>query len=392
MDASSSTRSTAGTWRTALVAAAGTLLVAATYGMARFGVGLFAPRLVDERPDLAPAVGWAAGAQFLSYAFAALVAARLSDRRPRQGVALAGATAALGCAGVAVSSTPATFVLSTFVGGMGAGFASPALVRVVDAVVSGPARATTQSLVNTGTAFGVVASGVIVLSVAGTTPAWLLMAAATAGAAALVLVATRDREGLSGAPGDATGGAAPAVHGSLVPAAVAAATTGVGSALIWTYGPLLASREGVVDGDRTGLMWIALGLGGLLGPATGVVVERLGLTSAWRLFAGLLVLADLVLAASLALDLPWATYAAMALFGAGYMCLSGVLILWARRVRPGSAGAGTAMLFVALAVGQALGAVLVEPGADVLGAVGVTLVAAALCLLGGSLALSTPRR
>src|SRR5699024_9693655 len=46
----------------AAVACLGTLLVAATYGMARFGVGLFAPRLVAERPDLAAVVGWAAAA------------------------------------------------------------------------------------------------------------------------------------------------------------------------------------------------------------------------------------------------------------------------------------------------------------------------------------------
>ena len=43
--------------RSVAVALAGTLLIASTYGMARFGVGLFAPRLVAERPELAPVVG-----------------------------------------------------------------------------------------------------------------------------------------------------------------------------------------------------------------------------------------------------------------------------------------------------------------------------------------------
>ena len=34
--------------RSVAVALAGTLLIASTYGMARFGVGLFAPRLVAD--------------------------------------------------------------------------------------------------------------------------------------------------------------------------------------------------------------------------------------------------------------------------------------------------------------------------------------------------------
>ena len=85
--------------RSVAVALAGTLLIASTYGMARFGVGLFAPRLLAERPELAPVVGWAAAAQFVSYSLAAAVAARVSDRRPRAAVLAAGTTAALGCVG-----------------------------------------------------------------------------------------------------------------------------------------------------------------------------------------------------------------------------------------------------------------------------------------------------
>ncbi|MFC6258756.1 hypothetical protein ACFP5Z_17060, partial [Kocuria oceani] len=74
-------------------AAAGMLLIAATYGMARFGVGLFAPRIGAKRPELTDVLGWAGAAQFTSYSLAAVLAARLVDRRPRAGLLLAGATA-----------------------------------------------------------------------------------------------------------------------------------------------------------------------------------------------------------------------------------------------------------------------------------------------------------
>ena len=136
---------------------------------------------------------------------------------------------------------------------------------------------------------------------------------------------------------------------------------------------------------RVGWLWIALGLGGLVGPLTGVVVERLGPRRSWRLFAGVLALADVALAGAVGLDLTWQAFAAMALFGAGYMCLSGVLLLWGRAAFAGAAGAGTSVLFIALAVGQALGSVGFGAAQGHAGPIGTVLVAASLCAIGGGL-------
>jgi hypothetical protein len=75
----------------------------------------------------------------------------------------------------------------------------------------------------------------------------------------------------------------------------------------------------------------------------------------------------------------------MAIFGAGYMCLSGVLILWARAMWQTAAGAGTSMLFIALAVGQALGSTGLELAPTQTRPVSTVLAAAALCAIGGGL-------
>jgi MFS family permease len=342
--------------RSLAVAVLGTLLIASTYGMARFGVGLFAPRLVAERPALAPVVGWAAAAQFVSYAVAAAVASRTSDRSPRAGLLLAGTTASLGCLGVATTASPGWLVVVVLVGGAGAGLASPALVRVVDALVEPRRAATAQSLVNTGTAVGVVVAGVLALAVPSVAAAWWAMAAVNAAAAAglLVLVGRQDL-------GTRAGTGTSYDWRALVVPAVAAVVVGAGSALLWSYGPLVVTRSGPVAEARVGLLWIALGIGGLLGPLTGRLVDRAGLRGAWVGSVGAVVAAHLALGAGLGLGLAWPTYVAMAAFGAGYMCLSGVLILWARREWPDAAGRGTSLLFIALAVGQALGAVVLDP-------------------------------
>jgi len=361
----------------------GMVLIASTYGMARFGVGLFAPRLVAERPDLAPVVGWAAAAQFTSYSLAAALAARLSDVRPRTGVALAGVAASVGCLGVATTASAPWLVVSVFVGGTGAGFASPALVRVVDAVTAPERAAGAQSLVNTGTAVGVVVTGVLALAVPSVAAAWLLMAAVNAAAAGGVLLLVRHSPGLRAA--DVPGSSSSYDWRTLATPAAGAAVVGAGSALVWSFGPLLATRSGPIDGSRVGLLWIALGVGGLLGPLTGRLVERCGLRGAWAVSVGAVVGANLALAAGLALGLAWATYAAMAGFGAGYMCLSGVLILWAREAWPDAAGRGTSLLFIALAVGQAAGAAGLGAWEDVAGPVGAALTAALACAAGVAL-------
>ena len=339
------------------MALVGMALIASTYGMARFGVGLFAPRLALERPALAQVVGLAAAAQFVSYAIAAGAAARLSHRRPRTGLVLAGVTATAGCAGVAAASTPVAFTAAVFVGGMGAGFASPALVRVIDAVVSDRAAPTAQSIVNTGTAVGVIGAGVLTFTRTSTAHAWLGMAlVCAASAGAILLLVPRGGSLATAATVERpTRVSAATSWGPLVVPGVAALVVGAGSALIWAFGPLLATQAGSVPAGRVGWLWVALGLGGLFGPLTGVVVDRLGPRRGWRLFAGMLALADITLAVALGSEASWVAFAAMAVFGAGYMCLSGVLILWARAVWPTAAGAGTSILFIALAVGQALG-------------------------------------
>lgn len=373
-------------------AVAGMALVAATYGMARFGIGLFAPRLGAQRPELTAVLGWAAAAQFTSYALAAAVAARLADRRPRTGVVLAGATATAGCLGVAVASDPAVFVIAVFIAGMGGGFASPALVPIIDAVVARRAAATAQSLVNSGTAVGVIGAGVLAPLVPSVGPAWVLMALVCAVTAVATWCPVRARTDLTAPrrPAAGTTSASKSWRLLVVPG-VAAVIAGAGSALIWTFGPLTVTESGVVSADGVGGLWIALGVGGVLGTLTGVLVERWGRRGGWWLCSCALALAGAGLALSVGTGTAWVAYACMAVFGAGYMGLSGVLVLWSRQVWPDAAGAGTSVLFIALAVGQAVGSAGFGVARDSLGPGALALLAAGLSVLGGLTALVRSR-
>ncbi|MCC3278581.1 MFS transporter [Arthrobacter sp. zg-Y40] len=375
------------------VAAAGMLLIAATYGMARFGVGLFAPALSASRPQLVDVLGWAAAAQFTSYSLAALAAARLVDRYPRTGLVLAGATATAGCLGVAVATDPMMFILAVLVGGLGGGFASPALVPVIDALVKPEAAATAQSVANAGTAVGVIGAGVVVFAVPSVGAAWVLMALICAGSAAAALYPVRSRNALAARPGSQTARqeetSGPLAWRALLLPAAAALVVGAGSSLTWTFGPLLVTGAGAVSGGQVGWLWIALGAGGLLGTFTGHLVKRIGLHSGWCACAGLLALATAAVGLSVATANTVAAYAGMAVFGAGYMAMSAVLILWARSAWPQDAGAGTSVLFIALATGQALGSAAI--GAADWSPVALAAAATAFCAAGGTAALVRKR-
>jgi predicted MFS family arabinose efflux permease len=291
---------------------------------------------------------------------------------------------------VAVASDPAVFVVAVFVGGMGGGFASPALVPVVDAVVARRAAATGQSLVNSGTAVGVIGVGALAPLVPSLGRAWVLMALVCAVTAVATWWPVRSRADLA-APRRPATGTPPRSWRPLVVPGTAAVVAGAASALIWTFGPLSVTGAGVVGADRVGWLWIALGLGGVLGTFTGVVVERWGRRGGWCLCAGALALANAGLALSVGTGAAWAAYACMAVFGAGYLGLSGVLVLWSRRVWPDAAGAGTSVLFIALAVGQAVGSAGFGAVGGSAGPAAPALVAVGLSVLGGLTALVRTR-
>lgn len=337
--------------REVALAAFGTLLIAATYGMARFGVGLLHPAMASERPGIEDALPSAGTAQFVSYCLAAGVAAKLVPRRARATAGAAGAVAALGCVGLATSTTSSAFVASAFIAGAGAGLASPALVGLLDAVVRDRMASAAQATVNSGTAIGVIGAGAIATVVAAPELSWWIMAVLCA-APALVVVLLTSR---------AAPTVAPPPHGTLrashlaVPAA-AALGAGVISSATWTFGPTEVVARGALGSDRIGLLWAALGVGGLAGAFVDRLVRRVGPRTSFALCTGALIAGSLGVLAST--DGWWWPTLGAAVFGASYMALSGVLVLWGRLIDRARGGAITAWLFIALAVGQALGAQL----------------------------------
>jgi predicted MFS family arabinose efflux permease len=335
--------------------AAGLAVIAVTYGLARYGYGLYLPEFRTAF-DLSDATaGAVAAGGYAGYCAAALLAGRLvGSGRARTTVWLAGGSAALGCLLVAVAWSGPALAAGALIAGSGAGAATPALVAAVTTSVPAAAEPRAQGVVNSGTGVGVVTGGLLVLTAPGSWRwSWV-------GFAVLAVLVTwwADRAA-RWVPAAAPGSRTRAERRSLRPLGrplVAAVLAGAGCAGVWTFGRDLMTDQGGLPDRVTGLLWCVLGAAGLLGGGSGVLVARVGLRMAWICSVAVAGGGTALLAAgagSTALAAP-----ALLCFGAAFVALSGVLIAWGADRDPTAAPAAAGVLFIGLTVGQALGALL----------------------------------
>lgn len=361
--------------------AAGLAVIAVTYGLARYGYGLYLPEFRAGFGLSSGTAGLIGAGSYAGYCLAAVLGGRLvGGGHARATLWLAGGSAALGCLLVAAAWSGPSLAAGALVAGGGAGAATPALVAAVASTVPAAAERRSQGVVNSGTGAGVVVGGLLVLAAPG---AWRW---SWVGFAVVALAAT------AWADHSARWSVQPATHGAARPGSlhrlrrplVAALLAGAGCAAVWTFGRDLMTDDGGLPPRVTGLLWCVLGGAGLLGGVSGVLVGRVGVRAAWiATVAG-----TSAGTAALAARPGSAVVAVLALvsFGAAFVALSGVLLAWGAQRDPAAAPAAAAVLFIGLTVGQAVGAVLLGRVADATSAPVAFAIAAGLLLISAAAA------
>lgn len=355
----------------------GTALIAATYGLVRLAYGLILPD-VQSSIDLDDATaGMISSGASVAYCLGAALGLG-ADRHPRRLVVAASATAAGGSLAMALSPTVAAFTPATVVASTGAGLASPAMVALVARGVDVEHRATAQAVVNTGTGPGLVAVGLLALTLPHWRATMVVAAVLTALAGLAVLRASGRRRGAThDAAHDAGTDTAGRTHARRwwLPL-TCAVMLGIASAATWTFGRVLMVAGGTSATSST-VAWIAIGVGGAVAALTAGAVDRLSAPAAWSLsLVGVgAATAGLTLTSGSAVAAVGAVVTC-ALFGWSFVAATSALIAWGADVSPGRAGAATAAFFVALVVGQAIGSTVLGAAADVVGLAGAFWLAA----------------
>lgn len=338
--------------RDSWIIAFGTSFVAAVYGLVRLAYGLFLPDIQADLNLGAAGAGFIFSASSLLYCAAAATGFALGNRMPWALIVAAAVSACGGVWGMAAATDVAVFSVFAVLSSAGAGLASPALVSIVARNVEARRVDSAQSMVNAGTGPGLVTAGALALLLLPQwRVTWVLIGVLTAGCAVAVLAVDRSRTGLTpGQPARPSTGWVAAHAGAIV----AAVLMGAASSAVWTYGRSLLVDTGVSSQRGTITAWIVLGLGSAALLLTARPLARLTPVVTWTLTVSVMTGAILLLTV-----VPQITAAALLgcfAFGWGFTAATSSLILWTTGIKPAHAAAGTAMLFVALMFGQAVGA------------------------------------
>lgn len=337
-----------------LVAAA-FALTALSYGLARFAYGLLLPQIREDLSLDTAAAGWIGGGAFAAYCagivFASLLGTKLGERATAM---LAGLAATLGIGLVALAPSGPVLGAAIALAGLSTGITSPPLAAAVARRFDEPGRPKANGMINAGTAAGIIFSGAMALVFAA---AWrelyALFALIGAGVTAWLWFAMP-----AGSPGRGAGHILPRrpARPGLAGLCVAAALMGASSTAIWTFGADMLRGGLGFPRAHIPLAWITLGLGGLAGASAGLLIGRFGIGVTHRAALLAMVLGyGLLLAAAAA---PLLVFAAMGLFGAAYIVSSGVLLIRGTLLLPDRPELGLGIPFLAVAIGQTIGAPL----------------------------------
>lgn len=338
---------------TANLVAVGFALTALAYGLARFAYGLFLPQIRTELDLGMLAAGWIGSAAFGAYCGGVVAAFIAVPRWGARVVAVAAglcATAGLGLMGAAGSAT--TLGVAMGLAGISTGLASPPLAAAVGQHIPQVGRPRANGVINAGTAAGIMLSGVAALAFAA---AWRELYLGFAVIAAVVTLWL-----WQSIPGEETAKPSPGSFNvrprALLSLCVAAAFMGAASTAIWTFGAEILREQLHFSDQRIALAWLVLGTTGLVSVMTGVATDRFGIAAVNRMSLVLMGLGFVSLAAG-----SWTSilaFAAMGIFGAGYIVSCGALLIWGITLFPTRSDLGIGLPFLMIAIGQMIGAPL----------------------------------
>ena len=365
---------------------AGAAVVGVAFGMARYAYGVTLP---DIRADLGLSelvLGLIASATFVGYLAGLLLAGPLAARRgSRAPTTVGGVCGAVGAVIVALAPSPWLLALGAVLAGGAGGWVWAPYSDIVTRTVALRQQPRALAIITTGTSGGlVVLGGLAILAIVGS---WRLVWVAIAVAAVLaalvnlrlvprtapVPAAERPADG----PSLAVALRVPAAYSVIYFAAVV---------IYFTYAADVLDRGSLPEWAVPAL-YIAIGLSGVVGVATGTAAQQVGSARVTALC--LVIVASALVLLGLASESLAALAISACIFGIGYMTGSAVLAVWTAELVPERAGAAFTACLVVGAVSSVAAPALAGAVIPGLG-LGTVLVITAAVSLGSGVVLMLP--
>jgi len=163
---------------------------------------------------------------------------------------------------------------------------------------------------------------------------------------------------------------------------VASLLMGAASTALWSFGSEIVAQRLGWQSAGAGLLWVVIGAAGIAGAGAGALVARLGIDWAHRLCLAALAAAIVLVGMG---GVPALVLLGGALFGAAYITLSGIYLVWGVAALSERPATGLTIAFLGIAVGQTLGAPVFGALASWLSLTHAVVLFALLALLAGTM-------
>ncbi|MGE7601534.1 MFS transporter [Peribacillus sp. NPDC097675] len=329
-------------------------MIAVTYALARLSFGLFLPDISNALGLSESDGGFVGSTGYVSYSLALFISSFLIRKLGQRKVNnLAGLTAVIGLLGIATANSFVYLVIAVFVAGIGSGLASPALSQMATNMFTREKLDQANTWINSGTSFGVILTGPIVLLF---TDQWRLSFFFFSFIAGIVLIwnyfiipSNKDQKEDSY---DNTNWLSVIKRAKFL--ITASLIIGICSSIFWTFSRSFITTEYDMTTKESVVFWIVMGAAGIVGGVAGGLIQRIGLGWSYRLI--LLVLLGSI--AMLNISAEVFVYISAGLFGVTYILITGLYIVWATRIFEKSPAIGVSLSFLSLGIGQSLGSFL----------------------------------
>jgi predicted MFS family arabinose efflux permease len=328
----------------------GIAMIGVSYAFARFSFGLFLPEISGALGLTEASSGFIGSVAYVAYCVALLTSSLLIQKSGQHtAIRLAGISAVLGMAGIALSPNAYVLTGSVFLAGLSTGWASPAYGSVVANELKKQDRDRGNTWINTGTSFGIILSGPIALLF---TEYWRLPYALFAFIGLTILVwnakaiPARKQRTTSLSLREPK-----KLWDKSTRLILASFLIGISSSIYWTFSRSLLTLEHDVSYTVAVWFWIVMGVSGIAGGLAGGIIERVGMQ--WAYGSGVFLMVTSV--ALLTVHSLSISFLSAILFGITYIFLTGVFIVWGTNLFPENPSMGISLSFLSLGIGQFVG-------------------------------------